>query len=132
MCTRISERLAPLAALGLLAACGADAPEPERVEERRAEAADDSGRILCAVGNVDLTRDCTIDRTVDDSGTTLAVRRPDGGFHRLLVTKDGTGVAAADGAQAASVVIVGGSEIDVTIGDARYRIPARIDPVAQP
>jgi hypothetical protein len=56
----------------------------------------------------------------------LTLHNPDGGFHRLLVTKDGRGVVAADGAEPAIVRVVGEREIEVAIGGDRYRLPATV------
>lgn len=56
----------------------------------------------------------------------LTVRHPDGAFHRLLVTKDGRGVIAADGAETAVVTIIANGEIEVALGGDRYRLPATV------
>ncbi len=61
----------------------------------------------------------------------LTVRHPDGGFHRLRVTRDGRGVIAADGAQAATVTIIDKGAIEVAIDDARYRLPATVKGAAK-
>ncbi|RYD62319.1 MAG: hypothetical protein EOP58_13360 [Sphingomonadales bacterium] len=58
-------------------------------------------------------------------------RDPDGGFHRLRVTRDGRGVIAADGASAASVTIIDKDAIEVAIDDARYRLPATVKGAAR-
>lgn len=90
------------------------------------EAADD-GLINCAVGAAaTLSRVCSIERQESDRGLLLTVRHPDGGFRRLLVTEDGRGVAAADGAQPAQVTLVGSNEIEVALGDDVYRLPATV------
>lgn len=90
------------------------------------QAADD-GRIACATGGAaTMTRTCTVDRETSAHGTTLTLHHADGGFHRLLVTTDGHGVIAADGAQGAKVTIVGPDEIEVSIAGDRYRLPATV------
>ena len=105
-------------ALSLLAGCGA--------EGRDASAADD-GRIYCRIGNAaQFERFCTIERARGEEGLVLVVRKPDGGFRRLLVTEDGRGVAAADGAEAARVTIIGEDRIEVTIGGDTFRLPATV------
>ncbi|WP_375396311.1 hypothetical protein [uncultured Sphingomonas sp.] len=124
---RISSALAvPL----LLAGCGkpaADSATLERVEADAGAAAADNGRIECAVANAPaFARDCTIERQTGDAGLVLTVRAPNGGFHRLLVTKDGRGVVSADGAEPARVTIVGADRIEVAIGGDRYRLPATV------
>lgn len=104
----------------LLAACGS-------ANNGNSETAADNGRIACAPqGAADFKPACTLDRVEDADGLTLVVHNPDGGFHRLRVTKDGRGVVAADGAEKAEVTIVGAGEIEVAIGGDRYRLPATI------
>ena len=68
------------------------------------------------------THDCT----VETSGQILIVRKANGGFRRLLVTTDGTGVAAADGSEPAHVSILADQRIEVEIGGDRFRLPARV------
>jgi hypothetical protein len=109
--------------LGLLVAgCGQHAAgDPFAVDGKPAET------IECAVaGQAEFADACTIDRTPGIHGPTLTIRHPDGGFRRLLVTQDGRGVIAADGAEAATVTISGDSRIDVTVGGDRYRLPATV------
>ena len=104
----------------LLAACGS-------ARDGNAETAADAGDIACAPqGASDFKPVCTLDRVAGDGGLSLVVHNPDGGFHRLLVTKDGRGVVAADGAEKATVTIAGPGEIEVAIGGDRYRLPATI------
>ena len=118
------------AAVLLLAACGRQAPDnaafSRAIAEANAQAADD-GRIVCAPAGSDaFARACTLDRTQSAQGLIITVRRPDGGFHRLLAVKDGRGLIAADGAEPAKVSIVGDGEIEVAIGGDRFRLPATI------
>lgn len=54
------------------------------------------------------------------------MRHADGGFRRLLVTHDGRGVVAADGAEAAVVATVADNMIEVTLGNDRIRLPATV------
>ena len=101
--------------------------------EPPAATADTDGRIDCRIGNDDqFQRFCTVERTHTERGPMLTVRKPDGGFRRLLVTRDGRGVTAADGAEQAQVAIVGPNLIDVAIGGDHFRLPARVgSPAAQ-
>lgn len=100
--------------------------------ESNATAVDD-GRIVCAVaGSEALSRSCTLDRIQSAQGLVLTVHNPDGGFHRLLAVKDGRGLVAADGAEAAKVTVVGNGEIEVAIGGDRYRLPATIKGQGKP
>lgn len=114
----------------LLAGCGqpqSSADVLTKAEARQGADADEAGRILCAFdGASDFTRTCTLDRVTSPEGLLLTVGHPDGGFHRLLVTKDGRGVVAADGAEVAKVSIVGADQIEVALGDDRYRLPATV------
>ena len=131
MSTRISSGILLLT----LAACssGSQAPagsgnsEFDNALAQASSDADDDGRIVCApAGNAALSRQCTLDRTQTAEGLVLTVHKPDGGFRRLLVVKDGRGVIAADGAEAAKVTIVENNQIEVAIGGDRFRLPATI------
>lgn len=112
-----------------LAACNdrpADTKVLAKVESDQTAAAED-GRINCAIaGAATLRRDCTVDRETTARGLVLTVRHPDGGFRRLLVTKDGRGVIAVDGAERARVGIVDADQIEVAIGPDVYRLPATV------
>lgn len=106
------KRLAAL--LPLLTACGG-APAPR---------ADD--RIECAVdGAAAFARVCTIERSAAPD-VLFTIRAPSGSFRRLAATSDGRGVMAADGAEEATVRIVGKDLIEVAIGGDRYRLPATV------
>jgi hypothetical protein len=120
----------------LLAACGsADAPaEPDsrstahgKADQDVPASADGTERIECAgAGAETFAADCTVERHPTEEGLTLTLRAPDGSFRRLLVTKDGRGVVAADGAVPARVTPVGRDRIDVEIAGDRYRLPATV------
>jgi hypothetical protein len=120
-----------LACLLLLAGCGDRAAPPaaaERNEQAQAAAnAPDDGRVECAAaGAATFSRVCTIERGDSPSGRVITLRAPDGGFRRLLVTRDGRGVVAADGAVPARVTILAPGLIEVAVGPDRYRLPAAI------
>ena len=84
-------------------------------------------RIECRIGNArQFERFCTLERGTGADGPTLTVRMPDGGFRRLLVTDDGRGVVAADGAEPAEVTIIDQDRIEVDIGDDTFRLPATV------
>jgi hypothetical protein len=98
---------------------------------RQAVASDD--RIACQpAGAETLEPVCTIERSASEKGLILTIRHPDASFRRLLVTKDGRGVIAADGAEQAKVRIADtigkGSEIEVTLAGNRYILPATLKP----
>lgn len=107
----------------LLPACGG-------TPEEKSATLDTDGKIDCRVGaDTQFTRFCSLERARTDQGTLLTVRKPDGGFRRLLTTRDGRGVIAADGAEQAEVTIVGDNLIEVAIAGDSFRLPARIGPV---
>ena len=131
MSTRISKRaLLPLVLA--LAACGeqrTDHATLAKVEAEQRRDQDESGTIFCAHGSeMTFARNCTIERVQGPAGLILIVRNSDGAFHRLLVTRDGRGVIAADGAERATVGVLASDEILVAIGGDRYRLPATIKP----
>lgn len=129
MSLRISSALVPAL---ILAGCGGEqvanqSALAEAETESRAKAADD-GRLDCMpAGQTAFQRACTIDQTRDADGQlVLTINHPDGSFRRLLVTGDGRGVIAADGAEAAQVATINPREIEVTLGGNRYRLPATV------
>lgn len=69
---------------------------------------------------------CLLERTHGGDGLVLTIRHPDGMFRRLLVTRDGRGVIAADGAEQAVVTPMGDREIEVLLGGDAYRLPATV------
>lgn len=133
MSTRISETH-PLSSLALaallLAGCGeqkTDKAVLAKVEAAQQAAVENSDMIVCAQqGSADFARVCTVEREKGDDGLILTLRHPDGSFHRLLVTSDGRGVVAADGAEKAVVTITGQNSIEVALGGDRYRLPATV------
>lgn len=115
----------------LLAACG-PAPGGEAEEHSATRTAAADARIECAVsGSGRFERVCTVGQSAGDDGTILTLRAPDGSFRRLLVTGDGRGVIAADGAEPARVTPLGEDRIEVAVGDDRYRLPATVRPAGQ-
>ncbi len=105
----------------LLSACGESAPD-----DIAASAPEGAERIECAVGGEAFAPVCLVDRAQSPDGLTLTLRGPSGSFRRLLVTTDGRGVIAADGAEAAAVTPLGPDRIEVAIGGDRYRLPATV------
>ncbi|MES3099029.1 hypothetical protein [Sphingomonas faeni] len=134
MSTRISKRI-PTVALLLslpLAACGRGQPSSEQVAaKQRTETAGDS-RIACAQGGAAFASTCTFEQAQGKDGLILTIRHPDGAFRRLLVTQDGRGVIAADGAEAAKVTVIGADGIEVALGGNRYRLPATVKGTTKP
>ena len=120
-------RRAFLSAFTLLAACGSGAA-PE-VVSNGAEAPPPGvpdNRIDCRPeGAADFARACTVETADGAEGRILTIRKADGGFRRLRVTTDGSGVAAADGAAPAHVTLLPDGRAEVEIGGDRFRLPAR-------
>jgi hypothetical protein len=125
-------RISKLAPLLALAACSQEkAPDQPRAADgapatASAEPTAEEARVPCARGQARLTPDCTVDSVQEQRGLTLTLRHPDGAFRKLLVTEDGRGVVAADGAEPARVTVLGPGEIEVAIGADRYRLPATV------
>ena len=126
-------RLLPLPLLLIAAACGSDAGAPDEQgatavigEAEPAAGPDGAERIACATGADAFAPVCVVERTSTKDGLALTLRAPNGGFRRLLVTKDGRGVIAADGAEPARVIPLGPDQIEVAIGADRYRLPATV------
>ena len=116
-----------LAPLLLAVACSQDSANTQALAVAKANQVADGGLVNCAVdGAATFARSCTLDRRQTLDGLVLTVRHPNGGFRRLRVTKDGRGVAAADGGEPANVAITGPSEIEVGIGDDHNRRPATV------
>lgn len=111
----------------LLSAC-----HPQSTAPREAVAAHDL--VACARSNARLAIACTVERARPRQGSglglgqglVLTLRHPDGAFRRLLVTRDGRGVVAADGAEPATTTVLGRDTIEVAIGGERYRLPATV------
>ncbi len=113
-----------------LVACGqakTDTQVLAQVEAHQSAEAVDNGRVQCAPAGAEaFARNCEIERAATKRGMVLTIRHPDGGFRRLLVTLDGRGVVAADGAEPAVVTLLGKDEIEVTLGDDHYRLPVTL------
>ena len=90
-------------------------------------AGEPDNRIDCRpAGQSAFTRTCTVERSDGPEGRILTIRKADGGFRRLRVQSDGTGVAAADGAEPAHVSLAPDQRILVEIGGDSFLLPARI------
>ena len=123
-------RLILLMVLLALAACDgrtADQRTLAAVESAQRTAAADDGAIPCArAGRADLRKECLVERINSPDGLILTLRHPDGAFRRLLVTRDGRGVVAADGAEPAQVTVLGKDRIAVAVAGERYELPATV------
>ncbi|BAI96563.1 MULTISPECIES: hypothetical protein [Sphingobium] len=79
--------------------------------------------ISCAIGpGAEWSEDCPVER----DGELLTVRHADGGFRRFRIVHDGRGIAPADGAEEASILVAGKGAIELSVGQDRYRFPARL------
>ena len=123
----------PLALLLLVAGCRGAEPVPDSNGQEAADASPDmkaapvdDGKIECARGDSVFERICTIERSDSPQGRIITLRNPDGGFRRLLITRDGRGVVAADGAEPARVTPLSKEKIEVVIGRDRYRLSATV------
>ena len=119
----------PFCAGGLVAEkpTAADKASAAKAEANARAIAEAEGRVECAgPGEKVFAYACAIDRTQTQDGLYLTLRHPDGGFRRLLVTQDGRGVIAADGAEKAEVTPLAPDLIEVELGGARYRLPATV------
>jgi len=127
----------PLATFAaLLTGCTDAAPDNRNLaiaEAAQRAAAQDGGNVVCArKGSNDFARICLLERATSDAGLVLTARHPDGAFHRLLVTTDGRGVIAADGAEKATVTVIDANQIEIELGGDRYRLPATVRSPAKP
>ena len=129
MSMRISEALAIGLALTALAGCRERPNNAElaKVEAEQVRAAATAGRVPCALGAATVFRlDCTMDRISSAEGQTLVLGRANAGYRRFRVTTDGRGVVSADGAEPAVVTVIGDDQIEIRVGQDRYRLPATI------
>lgn len=111
----------------LLAACTAEDPGATSNGAAAPAPGEPDNRIDCRPeGAAAFARACSVERFDSAEGRLLTIRKPDGGFRRLRVTTDGSGVVAADGAERARVTILDGGRIDVEIGGDRFRLPATV------
>ena len=107
----------------LLAGCD----RPDHLGEITSERDRLDERIECRIGSArQFERFCTYVQGTSEDGPTLTLRKPDGGFRRLLVSGDGRGVVAADGAEPAEVTIIDNDRIEVEIGGDSFRLPATV------
>lgn len=97
------------------------------VEAKQRANTTEDGAVPCALPGKPLRRECLVERTGGgNEGLILTLRHPDGAFRRLLVTRDGRGVVAADGAEPATVRVLGADRIEVTVAGEHYELPATV------
>jgi hypothetical protein len=104
-----------------LAACSG-----EEQETSATAAVPPADRVECALeGSTQFTAVCAIERGPSNRNS-LTLRHPDGGFRKLMITSDGRGVVAGDGAAPAAVQVIADKRIEVAIDGDRYRLPATV------
>ena len=112
----------------LLVACGsAEQPAVQSNGAAAPSLGQVDNRIDCRpAGQAAFTRTCTIETSDAPEGRILTVRKAEGGFRRLRIASDGTGIVAADGAEPAHVSLAPDQRLDVEIGGDHFLLPARI------
>lgn len=136
MFMQISKTFAAVSLTLLLASCSgktADEALKDAEKESDVQAAED-GKVECALaGSSDFQRNCMADRISGADGQMLVLRHSDGGFRRFKVLTDGRGLAPADGFDETHIKILDNGMIEVSSGDDKYRLPAKIKaPAAAP
>ncbi len=113
----------------LLAACSGQ-PDNDTLAQAEAEQGAmqaENGRIECALDGAEtFSRECTTDRISGPDRELLIIHHPDGGFQRFEIVTDGRGLIAADGFDDTEIRLLDNDEIEVTAGEDRYKLPARI------
>jgi hypothetical protein len=115
--------------LGLVtSACNkADEKPPKDGDKSTAQAEINDGKLECALaGAADFSRVCTNDRIAGSGGQMLIIHHPDGGFRRFNILTDGRGLESAEGAEQTKVLPISADLIEVSTGDDRYRLPAKM------
>lgn len=96
-------------------------------QDEQPEVQSDS-KVPCALaGAKDFAPVCTLEQTNRDGAELWIVRHPDGGFRQFQIIDNGTRIASADGAFEVVAKRVGG-DLEVRVGDDRYRFPAAPQP----
>lgn len=117
------------ASLICLALAGCDKDDGTAARAFPDSGSDGQARADCANGpGAQLRRTCV----VEQDGPVLTIRHSDGGFRRFQILNDRRGLATADGAEPATIALVGDGQIEVSAGDDRYRLPATISGTATP
>jgi hypothetical protein len=126
----ISKLFGVIAISCALVACGKSKSDSlQKAEASADKQAADDGKIECALaGGKDYTRSCETERITSAEGTVLVIRHPDGGFRRFNILTDGRGLAPSEGFDETKIVVMNDGMIELSSGDDRYRLPAKIKP----
>lgn len=123
-------RFATIALMLLLPACSKGAAGAGDADQAGPHTEMIDSRIACALaGAKDFTPACTRDVLHEGGKEFWVIHHPDGGFRRFQMLESGTIIATADGAFEVQAARVGG-ELEVKVGDDRYRFPAAPEPKA--
>lgn len=118
-------RIAFALTLLLLAGCGGGEPGTAANGAAARAPGEPDNRIECQVaGAASFARACSIEAAESAEGLVLTLRKPDGGFRRILVADDERGLVAADGAEPADIALLADGRIEVSLGGDRFRLPA--------
>lgn len=118
MSMRISST--PLLCL-MLAACSGSGEENEH-----AAVGTGDQMLACAIGpGSSFSDSCTLQKIIREGETIYRVNQPGGGFRLFNLAEDGSGMVPHDGAEGA-VNRLDGEVLEVSVGDDRYRFPAKL------
>lgn len=108
----------------LLAACGAEEPGAMTNGAAAPGEGEPDRRIRCRVdGATAFERVCSAEWSDGPDGRILILRKPDGGFRRLLRRPQYPFYVAADGAERANVLQLRHGVTEISIGGDRFRLP---------
>lgn len=114
--------------LAALAGCegGSEVPDQKGRDSAERDAAD--GKVECALAGSDrFERVCPTEQIAANGATMLIIRHPDGGLRRFNILTDGRGLSAADGFDETRITLLKDSMIELSSGDDKYRLPAKIE-----
>jgi len=127
-------RAISLLLIAALGACGkgdADTTAMPATGSPEAAAGEDNSVPCALAGAAEFKADCTLEKSATGGQEIWVVRHPDGGFRRFAIVANGTRIATADGSEEVAAKRVG-SELEVRVGEDRYRFPASSEPVTAP
>ena len=105
----------------LLAACGPEQPMTMTNGAAAPAPGTTDRRIRCVLRDMTpAEQSCSVEEAVGPSGTVMILRRPDGGFRRLLRTRTAPYFVAADGAEQPNVVSIPDGRTAVHLGGDVY------------